>query len=422
MGFGACALESLDLGGGVEGLAFKSRMTCRVCASRELRLILDYGEMPLAGGFFEESDPRSERTFPLHLVLCEECGLLQVQETVDPRLIFETYSYVSSVNRTLVAHNRDLAFELASLCPGDGLIVEIGCNDGVLLNPLTELGKSVLGVDPSDVAKKASADHGWPLLSGYFDRAAAKKIVGQYGEASVIAANNVCAHLDDPNEMMAGVAELLAPQGSFVFEVHYQGDLVAGRQYDTVYHEHTCYYSVTSLRNLLLRHGLIVVDVTRIPIHGGSIRVRAMTEGASVKAEPSVQTFLDDEAELDLGAFAEEAERHRRLLHQLIADLRSSGKKIVAYGASGRGTVMLNFCKLGPNLLDHVSDLSPLRYHRVVPGVKVPILSREQFSKDYPSYALMTAWNYEKEIVEDERNFLASGGSFIVPLPQIRLR
>ncbi len=403
--------------------AFVTRTDCRVCASRNLELVLDYGQVPLAGGFFPADDARSKRTFPLHLHRCTDCTLLQVSETVNPELIFANYSYSSSFNRTLVEHNTALAGKLRGMTGdmADPLFVEIGCNDGILLNPLAKSGARVVGVDPSDVARRASEENGWPLVQSYFDRRSAEQVLAKFGSAEIIVANNVCAHMDDPNVLVAGVRALLAPSGRFVFEVHYQGDLVGTQQYDTVYHEHTCYYSLRSLQQLLAAHELEVIDVQRIPIHGGSIRVTAARIDAEAVRTSAVDELLAEEERLDLSAFRTFAERHRLVLHDLLADLARAGRKVVAYGASGRATILLNFCGIGPDLVDHVSDLSPLRYGRVVPGVGVPIRERSVFRDSYPDYALLTAWNYEAEIVADEQEFAARGGKFIVPLPTVRI-
>ena len=422
MGLWPCSLETLELTlFGMSDAQFVRRVTCRVCGSSELDLVLDYGRMPLAGGFFPAEDERSRQVFPMHLVRCEDCTLLQVAETINPETIFSTYSYTSSVNRMLVAHNVELASTLKEMLPREGLIVEIGCNDGILLKPLVRLDAKVVGVDPSDVAQRAADENGWPFVRGYFDRQKASEIQGRFGPADIVVANNVCAHLDDPNRMVEGVANLLRPDGYFVFEVHYQGDLIETGQYDTVYHEHTCYYSLNSLKWLLEAHGLRIVDVQRIPIHGGSIRVTSVPMASSPPPSLNVQQMLEEEADLDVARFAVFARRHGKLLHDLLANLRRAGKRIVAYGASGRATILLNFCSLGNEFLDYVSDVSPLRYDRVVPGVGVPVLPRERFHEDYPDYALMTAWNYEQEILRDEAEFLNKGNAFIVPLPQIRI-
>lgn len=414
-------MEDMEVVGRELATASTRRTTCRVCGSCDLELVLDYGRMPLAGGFAPAGDPQLDEAYPLTLARCSTCTLLQVVDNVPVAKIFSTYSYASSYNRSLVRHFAQVAERLQALS-GGGLIVEFGCNDGVLLNPLRAAGARVVGVDPSDVAARASAKHGWPLYRDYFNRNIAKEIQIAYGPAKIIAASNVCAHVDDPNELIQGVAELLEPDGLFVFEVHYQGDLMEWYQYDTVYHEHTCYYSLTSLARLLGQHGLRILDVGRIPIHSGSICVTAGRAGCSHPVQHErVTQLLDAEKKWDIARFAQGVRRRRDCLAGLVGHLAKAGKKIVAYGASGRATILLNYCGLGPDLIDHVSDLSPLRYGRLVPGVRVPILPRTAFHERCPDYAIITAWNYETEIVADEEEYLGRGGVFIVPLPEVRL-
>lgn len=376
--------------------------------------------MPLAGGFVGADDPRLLQRFPLQLLQCRDCTLMQVSETVDPALIFPEYSYASSVNRTLVRHFEGIAEQIFEISGQDGLVVEFGCNDGVLLSPLVSLGARVVGVDPSDVARRSGDKHGWPLVPAYFGPAVAEDILKEFGPARVITANNVCAHVSDPNTLMEGVALLLADDGFFIFEVHYQGDLIKRTQFDTVYHEHTCYYSLTSIVQLLARHGLEVVDVRNIPIHSGSIHVTAARRNA-VPASESVDRMIRSEQDWDISGFANRVAARKQTLHRLIADLVEGGHRVVAYGASGRATVLLNYCGLGPDLVEHVSDLSPLRIGKSVPGVGIPIVPRSVFRADPPDYAILTAWNYEPEIVADEQSYLEAGGCFIVPLPDIRV-
>lgn len=394
---------------------------CRSCGSESLRLVLDYGLMPLAGGFVKEDDPRIDLAFPLRLMHCDDCTLMQVAETVDPTVIFSEYSYASSVNRTLARHFEKASESIASLCNDGDYVAEFGCNDGVLLNPLAERGVKVVGIDPSDVAQRASDAAGWPLYRSYFSSEAAESVLAEHGPAKVIAANNVCAHVEDPNVLIAGVEILLAPDGRFIFEVHYQGDLIELNQFDTVYHEHTCYYSLRSLEVLLARHGLMVVDAERITTHCGSIRVTAARIDRNIEASPVVAEILAAEANWDIDNFAKRVDARRRVLRRFAEDLAASGRSLVAYGASGRATVLLNFCGLGPDLVSHVSDLSPLRHGRHVPGVKVPVLPRSEFQNNPSDYALLTAWNYEEEILKDEADFREQGGIFIVPLPEVRL-
>jgi len=236
-----------------------------------------------------------------------------------------------------------------------------------------------------------------------------------------VTANNVCAHVDDPNALLGGVTTLLETEGLFVFEVHYQGDLLDLTQYDTIYHEHTCYYSLTSLVRLLARHEMKIVDVRRISTHSGSIHVTAARVNSRREPSAVVNAMLAAESSWDVARFADRARSRRGSLRRLVQDLVAAGRRVVGYGASGRATILLNFCGLTSDLVQNVSDLSPLRYGRVIPGVKVPVVPRLVFHQERPDYAILTAWNYEAEIVRDEQAFLRSGGRLIAPLPDVRL-
>jgi len=394
--------------------------TCRACGSNDLELLIDYGEMPLAGGFLLPEE--RSKMYPLRLARCVNCTLMQVLDTIPPDKIFRRYSYTSSTTRTLVEHFAQMGAELVEGENAKGeLVVEFGCNDGVLLRPLLAAGAKVVGVDPSDVALRASQKQDWPLINDYFNEAVARQVLAQYGPARIVTGNNVFAHADDLHAILDGVTALLEDDGVFVFEVHYQGDLLNLVQYDTVYHEHVCYYSLTSLTCLLSKHGLKIIDALPIPIHSGSIRVTAARATSKRAGTPSVSQMLESEKNWDVGRFIRQVETRRVSLRRLVEDLSKADRRVVAYGAAGRATILLNYVGLGPDLIEYVVDMSPLRYGRLVPGVLIPIVPPKVFHASPPDYAIMTAWNYEAEIVAKEHTFLAGGGRFIVPLPEIRV-
>jgi novobiocin biosynthesis protein NovU/D-mycarose 3-C-methyltransferase len=407
---------------GFRGTRTTTRTTCRTCGSDQLTLLVDYGDMPLAGGFLTRDELAYQAAFPLRLARCADCTLMQILDVVPAAEIFTQYSYVSSTTRTLVEHFARMGHELVAAERAAGrLVVEFGCNDGVLLEPLREAGARVVGVDPSDVALRAGREGGWPVVQTYFDEAAANRVKAEHGVARIVTGNNVFAHVDDLHAIVRGVTALLEDEGVFVFEVQYQGDLLAMVQYDTVYHEHVCYHSLTALARLLAAHGLRIVDVKRIPIHAGSIRVTAARFGTARKATPIVAEMLEAEKSWRVEKFAPRVESRRQSLRNLIGDLRRGGRRVAGYGAAGRSTILLNFCGLTADLVEYVVDMSPLRYGKYVPGVSIPIVPPEVFHENPPDYAIMTAWNYEPEIVRKEQAFLSNGGRFIVPLPEIRV-
>lgn len=407
---------------GFRGTRTTTRTSCRVCGSEQQTLLVDYGQMPLAGGFLSKEELEYQAAFPLRLARCTDCTEMQILDIVPPAEIFTQYSYVSSTTRTLIDHFADMGRDIVATEGAAGrLVVEFGCNDGVLVRPMLAAGAKVVGVDPSDVARRASHEGGWPLVQTYFDDVSAARVKADYGPARIVTGNNVFAHVDDLHAIVRGVTTLLADDGVFIFEVQYQGDLLALVQYDTVYHEHVSYHSLTALARLLGAHGLRIVDVERIPIHAGSVRVTAARVGTPRVAAPIVGEMVAAETGWHVERFAEQVESRRVTLRNLVRDLRRAGRRVVGYGAAGRSTILLNFCELGPDLVDYVVDMSPLRSGKYVPGVSIPIVPPDVFHARPPDYAIMTAWNYEEEIVRKEQAFLAGGGRFIIPLPDVRI-
>ncbi|HZR26877.1 MAG TPA: class I SAM-dependent methyltransferase [Vicinamibacterales bacterium] len=399
-----------------------TRTSCRTCGSNRLTLLVEYGDMPLAGGFLTADELALQAAFPLRLARCEDCTLMQILDIVPPAEIFTQYSYVSSTTRTLIDHFARMGPEIVEREGARGrLVVEFGCNDGVLLKPLRAAGAHVVGVDPSDVALRASREGGWPLVQDYFNESSAQRVREQYGRARIVTGNNVFAHVEDLHGIVRGVTTLLEDDGVFVCEVQYQGDLIALVQYDTVYHEHVYYHSLVGLQRLFAAHGLRIVDVTRIPIHAGSVRVTAARIGSGRAPAPIVEEMIEAEHGWRVDRFGDRVRARQQTLHALVSDLKRAGRRIVGYGAAGRSTILLNFCRLGADLIDYVVDMSPLRYGKYVPGVNIPIVPPDVFHRDPPDFAIMTAWNYEPEIVEKEQAFLSHGGRFIVPLPEVRV-
>jgi SAM-dependent methyltransferase len=402
------------------------RQSCRTCGSKRLVRFLDLGEMPLAGGFLTPAEFAYERRYPLQVYVCENCTLVQIPAAIPPDQLFREYCYLSSVTQTLSEHFREYAnFLRQHLLPsGRSFVVEFGSNDGVLLGPLKALGVDVLGVDPAQNIIAVARQKGIETIGDYFTEELARTIAARGRLADVITASNVFAHIDDLDDVMRGVDALLADEGTFVVEAHYIVDLLQTVQFDTIYHEHLCYFSTTALSALLGRHGLTIVDVLRLPMHGGAVRVMARRAGrAAARPSPRVAELAALESRLALGQtdtylrFGAAAAELRDRLHELVVTRLAAGRRLSGYGAPGRGTILLNYCEIDHRHLDYIVDASPLRAGKWMPGVHVPIVAPTQLAKDPTDDCLMLAWNYRREILDLERAYRARGGVFIVPLP-----
>lgn len=404
------------------------RNDCRGCRSTDVIKFLDLGLMPKAGSFLTEEQVSTEPKYQLDVYVCRRCSLVQILDIIPQEVLFTNYQYLSSITRTLREHFSEYAKEIHKRFLGkDSLVVEIGSNDGVLLQPFNALGISAIGVEPATNVAEIAKKKGLSVINKFFNREVAMEIRSNYGRAKVICANNVFAHIDDLDEVLLGLRDLLEDNGVFVFEVHYLLDLLEKYQYDTIYHEHLCYYSLTALSHLLERFGMVIFDVKRISTHSGSIRVYAKTKfNNSYPVHEIVRRMIEEEKEVvyDLNKyfiFAESLKQKRWQLCELLWAIKKVGKKIVGYGAAGRGTILINYCNIGKDLLDYVVDESPTRRGFLMPGKHIPIVGPERIKVDMPDYILLLAWSYENEVVSKEKAFVNKGGKFIIPLPDVRL-
>lgn len=407
--------------------SYTHRKTCRLCGSKKLSLILDLGYMPLAGDFIQFSEIGREKYYPLRIYACRVCSLVQVLDVIDPQELFQDYRYLSSIG--LSRHFEEYAKEIyGKFLNEKSFVVEIGSNDGVLLVPLNRLGVHTLGVDPArNIVKKARA-RGVQTIIDYFGKKVGGKILMKFGPADAVLANNVLAHIDDMNDVFEGIGTILKDTGILVFEVHYFGDLLKKLQYDFLYNEHLCYYTLHSLVPFLEKYGMRIFDVKRMPIHSGSLRIYACrTTNRKIRQRKNVRDLYDYETAAGFSRFSRLRQwgnrvvTHRDRIREYLYNLKNKGSRIVGYGASGRGNTLLNFCGIGTHLLDYIVDESPERQNRYTPGTHIPIVSPEVFRSDSPSYALLLAWNYERMIVEKELVFIKKGGKFIVPLPRVKV-
>ena len=384
--------------------------------------------MPLAGGFVTADAPLPDRLFPLDIAVCEDCRLVFVPNVIAGEELFQEYFYLSSVTSTLTRHFATLADEFATRLRDrpKHLVVEIGSNDGVFLLPLKQRGVRAIGVDASQNVSRIAQQKGAQVEVGFFGQDLAAGLRSRHGAADIITASNVFAHIDDVDDVIKGVDRLLAPDGTFVCEVHHLLDLVLQTQFDTMYHEHLCYYSLTTLTKFFRNWDFEVVDVVRTTIHGGSIRIYVQRAGRA-QCTPAVEDLLALEARAGLdetntyARFSQRTRASRDAIRSFCLSRRAAGERIIGYGAAGRGTTLLNYCGLDHQVLDYVVDESPLRAGKLVPGVRVPIVTPDVFRGDQAKLALILAWNYEREIREKETRFSAAGGKFIIPLPHLRI-
>lgn len=376
---------------------------------------MDLGRVALAGGFLAPEQFHAERTYALHLLFCRDCLALQVAESVPPAELFGRYFYRSSTSRTLREHFAAYAADLAArFAPRK--VVEIGCNDGAMLRPLTALGIEAVGVDPSEAAREA-ADGTATVLKGYFGPEMAEAI----GQADVVVANNVFAHIEDINGFTAAVRAMLGDAGVFVFEVHYLGDMVRNGQYDAIYHEHRFYWSLLSVEQLLARHGLQVFDVQPQRTHGGSMRFYVAPTGARRVLPQVTRLRMAEQFQLldwagTYERFAAEAIEHRHQMRGLIGRLRKNGHSIAAYGASGRANTMLQWCGMGPGDIEYIVDDCPGKQGLYTPGSHIPIRHPSTLTEREPDWLLATAWTFLDEIADRARGYR---GGLLVPFPRV---
>jgi SAM-dependent methyltransferase len=402
-----------------------SSFACRACGERDAEPVLSLGRLPLANALIEPGEHDGDR-FPLDLIRCRRCTLVQITETVPPERLFRTYSYFSSFSDTYVEHARRLAaWAVAELgLDRRSLVVEAASNDGYLLQFFREQGLDVLGIEPARNVAEVARNRGIETLSEFLDADLASQIVEERGTADLVVANNVVAHVPDLHGFVAGLAKLAGRKGRVVIEVPYLVQLIDAVEFDTIYHEHLSYFSLTSLRPVLEAHGLTVGSVERLDVHGGSVRVHAAATGP---ADASVERLLAEESAWGVAdarrfaGFARAVDAVRREVHALVMELVDSGATVAAYGAAAKGVVLANVCNLDTDLVAFVVDRNPHKQGKLLPGVGIPVRHPDALRAEQPGYCLLFAWNLADEIAEQQAAYVAAGGRFIAPIPTPRV-
>ncbi len=401
--------------------------TCRSCGEAALLPVLDLGKMPLADGLLtEEQLSESEHTYPLELAFCSKCALVQILETVPPEVLFgHDYPYFSSFSDALLAHSRENALDLVDRrnlsSEQDCLVVELASNDGYLLKNFVEQGIKVLGIDPAPGPAKAAEEIGVSTLCDFFTEDLAKRLADEGKQADVIIANNVLAHVADTNGFVRGVRTLLKEDGVAVIEVPYVRELIEHGEFDTIYHEHLCYFSVCALDALFRQNGLYLNDVKTLSIHGGSLRLYVEKHE---RPSPVILEMLSEEKALGLDRYAyfknfsERVREIRGEMQTLLKDLRAQGKTIAGYGAAAKGAIMLNYIGAGADVIDYVVDRNVHKQGLFMPGTHQPIPDPDRIAKEMPDYVVILPWNFKDEIMSQQQEYRDKGGQFIIPIPK----
>ena len=401
--------------------------SCASCAGTGLLPILDLGPMPRSDGLIDTPTATTETLVPLRLAFCPHCALVQLLETRPAEEMFgDDYLYFSSFSEDLLRHSRENAEELITMLGlgGNDLVVEIASNDGYMLSNFKQAGIPVLGVDPASQPASAAIARGIETRVDFFGTRVARALRDEGRQAKLIIANNVVAHVADQNDLVAGMAELLAEDGTVVIEFPYVRDLIDHNEFDTIYHEHLCYFSVTSARHLFERHGLYLNDVRRVPIHGGSLRLYL---GKTAAPSPEVTRLLAEETALGLDrldyyqGFGDRVRAFRKRARHLLAGLKSQGKRIAAYGAAAKGTILLNYLDVGARTIEYAVDKNVHKQGKYMPGVHVRIDAPDRLLTDRPDYVVILPWNFRNEIIRQQEDYLAAGGRFVVPIPDLEI-
>ena len=402
---------------------------CLICDATAEQFI-SFGQMPIANGFLTTAQIPDEYFFELAVAFCPSCTMVQLVHLVEPQKMFhENYAFFSSTSTRMATHFAAFADSVRAkyLTAPDPFVVEIGSNDGIMLGNFAKAGIRHLGVEPSANVAQVAISKGIRTVTRFFDEAFAREIVAENGKANALLGANVMCHIPTLHSVAAGAALLLAPDGVLVFEDPYLGDIVEKTSYDQIYDEHAFYFSVSSLDRLFERHGMEIIDVEHQEVHGGSMRYTVAHEGAR-PVSPAVIAQRAREAELGLHTMETfvglrtRIERSRTALRAQLESLKQQGKRVVGYGATSKSTTVTNYCGIGPDLVEFISDTTPIKQGKLSPGTHIPVRPYQDFVARYPDIALLFAWNHAHEIMAKETRFREAGGKWLVYVPDVGIQ
>jgi len=405
-------------------------MQCRICAAEGIEPFLSLGKSPPANNLVPPDNAcPQEQSYPLAVCFCPKCTTVQLTFTVPPEVMFSHYLYVTSTTKTFRDHFAAMAKSLSGRfnLSDVSFVIDVGSNDGLLLKCFQGYKVRTLGIEPAKNLAEAANREGVETLNAFLSPSVAGEIAKKHGRADVVTANNVFAHIPAIHDVVKSVRAMLSPQGAFVIEVAYLFDMLSDMTFDLIYHEHLFYYSLTSLCKLLSMHGMEVFDVEHVSSHGGSLRVFVQFRDGPNQVCPSVGEMLSSEKskgvikQATYGAFAQKVQEVREELVSYLAELKSEGKRVAAFGYPAKATTLLNFCGISKQYIDYIVDDNPLKQGYLAPGTHIPIVSSSRFREEKPDYVLILAWNFAKEIIEKSAWLREQGVSFIIPLPKPRI-
>jgi len=409
---------------------FEKTHLCRLCGHRVEDTFVDLGMSPLCESILSHDQlDAMEQYFPLHVLVCRNCFLVQLREYVNAANIFSDYAYFSSYSTSWVAHAKSYC-EMISKRLGlgrDSLVVELASNDGYLLQHFLPLNVPVLGIKPAANVAEVAAQKGIPTRVEFFGTAMAEKLVAEGRLADLIVGNNVLAQVPDLNDFVAGMRRLLKPEGIITLEFPHLQRLIEENQFDTIYHEHFSYFSFVTIDQMAVKHGFKLIDVEELPSHGGSLRVYLAHQASERRVAKAVADMISRERDLGYfklatyASFAEQVHRTKRQLLAFLIKIKDEGKTICGYGAPGKGNTLLNYCGVGKDFIDFTVDRNPHKHGRYTPGMHIPIHDVSAIDAAKPDYVLILPWNLRREIVQQMRRISDWGGRFIVPIPEVEV-